>query len=67
MGLLSPKLYVDVLAKREKSDFFYTNFFAELPTHQYTNFDRKAPILTKLSDHYYTLLKIHQIFNVELL
>ena len=30
-GLFSPKSYVDVLARRQKSDFLYTNFLPKFP------------------------------------
>ena len=43
VGLLSPKLYADVPAGPGKFDFLYTNFFAQLPTHECTIFKRKAP------------------------
>ena len=62
-GLLSPKSYMYMPAKPEKSDFLYTIFFfAKLPTHQYTIFDRKAPNLPKLGAFYNNLLKTHPIF-----
>ena len=41
-GLFLPKLYMDVPARPRKFDFLYTDFFTQLPTHQYTIFDRKA-------------------------
>ena len=42
-GSTLPKSYVDVPAELWKSDLLYTSFFAKLPTHQDTIYDRKAP------------------------
>ena len=39
-------------------------FFAQLPTHQYTIFERKASILLKLGAFYNNLLKIHPIYVI---
>ena len=71
-GVLSPKLYVDVLAGPRKLGFLL--FAQQLPTHQYTSFERKAPNLAKIGWHtmplgaisyhtnsYHNLLIIHPI------
>ena len=39
-------------------------FFAQLPTHQYTIFDRKAHSSPKFGAFYDNLLKIHQIYAI---
>ena len=43
-GYLRLKLNVDVPASYQKFDFLYTNFCTQLPTHHWTNFDRKVKL-----------------------
>ena len=47
-GLLSPKSYVDVPAETYKNWLSLDQFFAQLPTHQYTFLDRKAPSFVQI-------------------
>ena len=63
-GLLSSKSYLDVPARPGKSDFSLYQFFAHVPTHQYTIFERKYPILTKLGAFYNNLPKIHLVYKI---
>ena len=43
VGLLLPKLYVDVPAEPRKFDFLCTNFLSSYPPISIPFFDRKAP------------------------
>ena len=62
-GLLPPKSYVDVPARRRKSDFLYTNFLPNFPPISIP-FLQKHPILTKLGAYYNDLPKIHLIYVI---
>ena len=53
--LLTPKSYVDVPAELWKIDFVYTNFFTQLPNHQYTIFDRKPPNFSQIKWFFFFL------------
>ena len=63
-GLLSPKLYMDVPAGRQKSDFLYTNFVPNFPPISIPFLKEKHPILTKLGAFYNNLPKIHSIYVI---
>ena len=60
-GLLSPKSYVDVPARRRKSDFLYTNILPNFPPISIPFLKEKHPILTNLGAFYNNLPKIHPI------
>ena len=64
VGLLSPKLYVDVPAWSWKSDFLYTNFLPNSPHISIQILKEKHPILTKLGAFYNSLPKIHTIYVI---
>ena len=62
--LLPPKSYVDVPARRRKSDFLYTNFLPNFPPINIPFLKKKHPILTKLGAFYNNLPKIHPIYVI---
>ena len=63
-GLLPPKSYVDVPARRQKSDFLYTNLLPNFSPINKSFLQEKHPILTKLGDFYNDLPKIHPIYVI---
>ena len=63
-GLLSPKPYVDVPARRWKSDFLYTNFLPNFPPISVPFLKEKHPILNTLGAFYNNLPLIHPIYVI---
>ena len=66
-GVTLAKIVHGCACRKSKTWLSLYHFFAQLPTHQYTIFDRKHPILPKLGAFYNNLLKIHPIFEFGLL
>ena len=62
--LLPPKSYVDVPARRRKSDFLHTNFLPNFPPISIPFLQEKHTILTKLGAFYNDLPKIHPIYVI---